>query len=51
MLAHYQNLAEDLFNAVFVSIWSDQLTEHQQVGPNSQVCTYYWKQELLRFII
>lgn len=31
MLAHYQNLAEDLFNAVFVSIWSDQLTEHQQV--------------------
>ena len=31
MLAHYQNLAEDLFNAVFVSIWSDQLTEDQQV--------------------
>ena len=31
MLAQYQNLTEDLFNAVFVSIWSDQLIEGQQV--------------------
>ena len=40
LLANYQQLPEVLFNAVFVSIWSHQLTEQHQVrtGATREVC-------------